>query len=128
MPKHSILSAKDIDRIRKALLAWGKPASAVSLFNEKMLRQQIEIWKNVVQFEWTRDLVEKYQQDIAVRYWIQIAIEHSEPKAAGRIHELVAPHDAHFQSIMKPRPFPASAGKAPLSGHPYFWEENSIVR
>lgn len=127
MPKHSILSAKDIDRIRKALLAWGKPASAVSLFTEKMLSQQIEIWKNVVHFGWTHDLAEKYEQDVAVRYWIQIAIEHSDPKAAGQIHELVAPYDAHFQSIMKPRQIPVSAGKAPLLRHPYFWEKNSIL-
>lgn len=127
MSRKPILSSKDVDSIRRALLRWGKPASAVSMYTEKMLLQQIEIWKNVVHYSWTADHGEKYEQDIAVRYWIQIAMEHSGVEASGQIEDLVAPHDQHFRRIMKPVRPPRRTSKAPLSGHPYFWEENSIL-
>ncbi len=123
----TILTDEDLAGIRTALRGWGKPESAVALFDEKMLVKQVEIWKMFVTYPWAASLREKYDTDIVIRYWLQIAVEHSSDESGRRIQALLEPIDALFKDRMRPAGRTEYARKAPLSRGPYFWEENTLV-
>jgi hypothetical protein len=123
----TILTDEDLAGIRTALRGWGKPESAIRLFDEAMLMKQTEIWKMFVNYPWTAEVQEKYETDIVVRYWLQIAVEHVSKETGRRIQALLDPLDAVFKSRMKVQARKTYARGAPLSRSPYFWEEHTLV-
>lgn len=122
-----LLEPSDIERIRAAIRAWGKPAIVASKYDEKTLMSQIDIWHRVTEMSWGVNDRLKYEQDIVIRYWIQVVLESVSLTARERLQKLVTPIDVVFQEKMRPQN-PTSYGKRPtLQERNYFWETHTLL-
>jgi hypothetical protein len=121
------LSPADVDLINKALKLWGKPDELVEKFGATFLRERLENWEEFVNSEWDEDWEFEYAHDIGVRYWIQLAIEHTTPETSNKIEALVTPLDQIFKNKAQPCPVREYAPAGPFKHKPYFWETHSIM-
>lgn len=122
-----LLEPSDVERIRAAIRAWGKPAVVASRYDERTLMSQIDIWRRVTEMDWQPNEQPKYEQDIVIRYWIQMVLEAVSPTACERLQKLITPIDVRFQEKMRPQA-PTSYGKRPtLQERSYFWETHTLL-
>jgi hypothetical protein len=122
-----LLEPSDVERIRAAIRAWGKPAVVASRYDERTLMSQIDIWRRVTEMNWDAREKPKYEQDIVIRYWIQVVLEAVNLTTRERLQRLVIPIDARFQEKMRPQA-PTSYGKRPsLRERSYFWETHTLL-
>jgi len=122
-----LLDASDIERLRSAIRKWGKPAIVASKYDEKMLLSQIEIWRTVTEMKWNAVDEPKYEQDITIRYWLQVAMEAVGFRTAERLEKLIQPIDTIFQSRMIPQNAKTYGKRPQLKEKEYFWEAHTLL-
>ena len=117
---------EDLDSIRAAVQAWGKPQDVVDAFNGARLHDHFERCALVVDTDSPDWDISEYDHDLGCRVWIQVAIEHSSPKTRSLLEDVVRPLDDAFKRKMRPSWRRHRTPEAPLSEGPYFWETHTI--
>jgi hypothetical protein len=121
-----VLTTEDAQLIRAALQQWGKSQEVIEAFFELGIGFYLKEWANFVYTDWAPYDISEYNHDIGVRYWIQLAIEHSTPETRAILEEAVTPLDECFRARAKPCRPKRYASPGSFSGHPYFWETSTI--
>ena len=122
-----LVTPGDVESIRRAITAWGKPREVADTFDCAVLLQKLKSWEEFVDCDWEDWDISEYLHDIGVRTWIQVAIEHcSSDVFRATLEEAVAPMDASFRSRMMPMELRRTQSGAPLSDGVYFWETGTI--
>jgi len=122
-----LLTPVDLISIRKALTEWGKPKDLIDRYGDVLLSKQVEVWEKFVQMEWTSADRGKYVQDIAVRYWLQLVIEHATKETAAKLSEIISPFDERFKEDMRDQETENYVTNLILTHRPYFWENHTLV-
>ncbi len=120
------LTSADLESIRTAIQAWGKPREVRDRYDEAMLRLHFMTWLHFVERDWSDWDASEYDHDLGSRFWIQLAIEHSQPATRQLLERVVAPLDERFRARMTPAKDKKSPTVAPLAGGPYFWETHTV--
>lgn len=113
------LTPEDLRSIREA-------CEVAADFNGARLYEEFEAWEGFVDTDWSQWDSSEYDNDIACRFWIQLAIERSSPATRAVLEQQVEPLDERFRAVMKPARSRSGWDRLPLSGHPYFWETHTI--
>jgi hypothetical protein len=121
-----VITLQDLESIRTALKMWGKSQDVIDEFNGARLHDHFRMWALFVDTDWKNWDVSEYTHDISCRYWIQLCIEHSTPSTRSALEHAVQPLDEHFKAQMRPCNVKRFTAFGPFTGHPYFWEQNTI--
>lgn len=121
------LTEQDLSSIRKALKAWGKPSLAIERYSERLFLSQAEIWHKFVTMDWTRENREKYEQDLTIRYWLQVAIEAVSEDCANRLANHIRESDEVFVERSVPQQCREYGKRPTLRQEEYFWEIRSLI-
>ena len=120
------MTLEDLELIRRAIRAWGKPADVAEQFDGAALYGHYERWEQFVETDWANGDITEYDHDIGCRTWIQVAIEHSTPLTAVRLRRAVQPVDDAFQVQMKPCREVQPRRVTVLREDTYFWQTHTI--
>ena len=120
------VETSDLERIRDALRRWGKPCDVIENYCGSLLHQHLIAWQEFAETDWSKWDISEYHHDIGCRFWIQLAIENSEPNTADQIHQAAKVSDELFRAKMSPAVESCRSSTTVLRSHPYFWETHTI--
>ena len=126
-PKVAVwIELEDLAEIRRSLTNSEASPDVINSFSGATLHKEFEAWHSFVTTDWEDWDFSEYDHDLACRYFIQLAIEHSSPETAARLASAVAPLDAVFKSKMRSCAVRITRDHLELRDRPYFWESHTI--